>query len=143
MPPLSDIGWVLDTDELRYHRMMRGWKQKDLADEAGIHPSHLSRMLRGADGSSPPSDTTVERLARALDVEPAAIAVWGSRRLLHGRAHVAGGVGERRVRPVKLHPEVYDDATREWPVVPGPMPKGTTPAERRRAVRSVDLAHTA
>ncbi len=50
---------------LQSARKRRGWRQKDLADAAGVPQNHVSRIERGAIS---PSLATQERLAAALGV---------------------------------------------------------------------------
>jgi transcriptional regulator with XRE-family HTH domain len=45
----------------------RGWSLRALATKADVSPSHLSRVIRGADDKAP-SIALLERLARALEL---------------------------------------------------------------------------
>ncbi len=55
---------------LRGLRKQRGLSQEDLADEAGIDRTYVSSLERGVYNATIPM---IERLAKALDVEPAAL----------------------------------------------------------------------
>ena len=54
-------------DKIRKSRQKLGWTQKQLAAEAGIPQSHVSRLERGMHA---PTIITIERLAKALQVAP-------------------------------------------------------------------------
>lgn len=51
------------------HRRRHGWTQQDLADRAGMSPDMISRIETGGSGAR---FNTIEKLAAALGVDPAA-----------------------------------------------------------------------
>jgi transcriptional regulator with XRE-family HTH domain len=52
---------------VRRLRVEKGWSQEDYADRAGIHRTYVSDIERGRRN---PTITVVERLAKALTIEP-------------------------------------------------------------------------
>jgi ribosome-binding protein aMBF1 (putative translation factor) len=56
--------------QIRKHREALGWTQADLATKAKIRQSHVSRLERG---KLAPTRKTIERLAKALRVNPTEI----------------------------------------------------------------------
>jgi transcriptional regulator with XRE-family HTH domain len=54
-------------EELPYLLAERGLSQRKLAQMVDLNPSHLSRVLRGADHTRPSTDL-IRRIAHALDV---------------------------------------------------------------------------
>jgi 8-oxo-dGTP diphosphatase len=64
LQPVATIGAAFGL-ALRTARTRRGWRQKDLADAAGIPQNHVSRIELG---TISPSLATQERLATALEV---------------------------------------------------------------------------
>jgi transcriptional regulator with XRE-family HTH domain len=57
-------------DNVRRLRSKKGFSQKELADTVGISVSYVSMLERGK--RSPPLET-IEKMARALKVTPAAL----------------------------------------------------------------------
>jgi len=55
---------------IRALRVRKGWDQKTLADKAGLNPTHISDIERGAHD---PSSKTLRKLARALGVPVATL----------------------------------------------------------------------
>jgi transcriptional regulator with XRE-family HTH domain len=53
---------------LAAHRRRRGWTQEKLAEEAGLSPDTIAKVETGQTGARFP---VIERLAQALDVDPA------------------------------------------------------------------------
>ena len=60
----------------RIRAAMRGRTLRSVATSAGVSLSTLEKLLSGRDGKSGPTLDTVERLAEALDVDPAFLAGW-------------------------------------------------------------------
>lgn len=60
---MSDSLKLHDPEKLRRKRIEAGLNQIDLALEAGIQQSHISRLERGASSTTPKS---LARIARAL-----------------------------------------------------------------------------
>jgi len=54
-------------EELPSLLVERGLSQRKLAQMVDLNPSHLSRVLRGADGTRPSTDL-IHRVAEALDL---------------------------------------------------------------------------
>ncbi len=52
------------------HRRELGWTQQELADRTGMSPDMISRIETGGSGAR---FNTVEKIASALDVDPAAL----------------------------------------------------------------------
>lgn len=52
-------------ERIRHYRTERGWSIKELSEKSGINPSHLYRMEKG---KKTPSEETLIKLNRALDV---------------------------------------------------------------------------
>jgi transcriptional regulator with XRE-family HTH domain len=60
--------------ELLYRRRKaKGWTVRDLAVEAGVSPSYVSLI---ENGHKVPDARTIERLGRALDIDPQLLAAW-------------------------------------------------------------------
>lgn len=64
-------GLVMDQIGYRIKQLLEAKEmtQKELAEKAGLHPSHLNRILNMRSGSS---CLTIEKLASVLNVSPAA-----------------------------------------------------------------------
>ncbi len=59
-------------ENLKRHREARGWSRREVARRSGLSLD----AVRGAEGTASTTITTVELLARALGISPAALA-WG------------------------------------------------------------------
>ena len=70
-------------ENVRYRRKWRRWTQEDLAARANLHPMAISQIERA---KTNPTLATVEAIARALKLEPAAL-------LDQARRKPARGVG--------------------------------------------------
>jgi transcriptional regulator with XRE-family HTH domain len=57
-------------NNLRRHRLEKGWSQEDFADRAGLHRTYISDIERGARN---PTITVVQIIADALEVEAATL----------------------------------------------------------------------
>jgi len=51
---------------LRQHRLEKGWSQEEFADRAGLHRTYISDIERGARN---PTITVVQKIADALGVK--------------------------------------------------------------------------
>lgn len=58
------------------HRRRHGWTQQDLAERTGMSPDMISRIETGGSGAR---FNTIEKLASALEVDPAAFFVVDAR----------------------------------------------------------------
>lgn len=56
--------------KIRDERLKLGWTQETLAQKAGIKQSHISRLEIGV---HTPSDLTIQKIAKALGVEPSSL----------------------------------------------------------------------
>ena len=73
---LTDFG-----DELEELRRARGLSYRQLAAKAGLDAGYVCHLVKGRRGHQA-TDLTIERLANALDVEPAHFRDYRQRRVL-------------------------------------------------------------
>ena len=62
--------YAADAPSLPYYRLQKGWSQKELAMRVGTSQSHIARIEAG---DIDLQVSTLQRLAVAFDVQPAAI----------------------------------------------------------------------